>query len=164
MTSSGRRSGFQYNLTLMDLIAGHSHTTWCAVSSSIPHFLQSGSDTFPNVWWCFRRRQCPVIISTIALRVFISLCKNFTENGYIATEIKASTIHWYNHLIFRPIGSQLKKVNTQTGIENWNSAVGRSVIEFLQGENVGNNLGRWIQLELTSYPFIRHVAQYRRYV
>jgi len=45
MTSSRRSSGFPYNFTLMDLTAGHSHTIWCAVSSSIPHFLQSSSDT-----------------------------------------------------------------------------------------------------------------------
>jgi len=30
MNSSERRSGFPYNLTLIDLIAGHSHTMWCA--------------------------------------------------------------------------------------------------------------------------------------
>jgi len=41
MTSSGRRCGFPYNLTLMDLIAGHLLAIYCAVSSSIPQFLQS---------------------------------------------------------------------------------------------------------------------------
>jgi len=44
MISLGRRSGFPYNHSLMDLIAEHSHTMWCPVSSSIPHFLRSGSD------------------------------------------------------------------------------------------------------------------------
>jgi len=46
--------------SLVNLIAGHSHTIWCAVSSSIPHFLQSGSGNFPNVWRCFRRRRLKI--------------------------------------------------------------------------------------------------------
>jgi len=48
MTSSGRRSGFPYNLPLIYLITGHSHTMWCAISSSSSSLVWL--DVIPIAW------------------------------------------------------------------------------------------------------------------
>jgi len=55
MTAIGPRSGFLYQShpNELDCGCGALHTTWWALSSSIPHFLQSGWVTILRAWRCF---------------------------------------------------------------------------------------------------------------
>jgi hypothetical protein len=92
--SSGSKKKEPKWACLIEAKASHWQRMWAEVSSSAPHFLQSGLSLSPIKWRCLHRILCPVRSPVTTLDCFLLRDKNLALVSWLGPEINSWACRW----------------------------------------------------------------------
>jgi hypothetical protein len=94
LMSSGSKKKEPKWACLIETRASHRQRMWAEVSSSTPHFLQSGLSLNPIKWRCLHRVLCPVRSPVTTLDCYLLKDKNLALLPRLGPEINSRACRW----------------------------------------------------------------------